>query len=57
MAAKPERVTEWLERQAAFIKANRLENCIMTNEGDLRMDPDRPDRCTLVIYDDRIPSL
>ena len=57
MIAKPERVIDWLERQVAFMKANRLEDCIMTNDGDLKMDPDRPDRCTLVIYDERFPPL
>ena len=57
MVAKHERVIDWLARQVAFMKANHLEDCIMTNDGDLKMDPDRHDRCTLIIYDDRFPSL
>lgn len=39
---EPECVIDWLERQARFIKANHLENCLMTNRGDLKMDPDHP---------------
>lgn len=53
MAVTHERVVDWLERQIGFVKAKHLENCLMTNRGDLKMDPDHPDRCTLVIYDAR----
>lgn len=57
MVVTQERVIDWLERQIGFVKANHLENCLMTNDGDLKMEPDNPNLCTLVIYDPRLPAI
>lgn len=46
-----QRVIDWLNRQIGFVKSNHLENCIMTNNGDLKMIPNCDDMCTLVVYD------
>jgi len=57
MVVTQERVIDWLERQIGFVKANHLENFLMTNGGDLKMEPDHPNLCTLVIYDPRLPAI
>lgn len=57
MVVTRERVIDWLERQIGFVKANHLENCLMTNDGDLKMAPEHPNLCTLVIYDPRLSEM
>lgn len=57
MVVTQERVIDWLERQIGFVKANHLENCLMTNDGDLKIEPEHPNLCTLVIYDPRLSEI